>query len=575
MSWRCSNRTVAHFPIAAVLICLFTSLLATAIGGTQYDQIHKPRLLFKTPGGALVGAENGLFFVGPGQTNISRVGGEESVNDIQSTNYGLLIATDSGLFLYRPENIQSVWQRVGTYEGSVRQIYHYSDLECFLATQDGVQYLAHGAMRRIGKNTEIERISGKLGDNIIALADTELGLINGEDASFVDCKSHITAAVPFGDGVAIATIDGLRVLRDGALRTVPGFLGVNDLELVGSRFLVADKSGLSWWDGAQSVSVLKSGECYSIEPFGAGFLVVGQDTLYRLGSDGLVLERLPAANVRTCWRSRTVGDRTVFCLNNGVLVSTETSKSEFKELGFGVRDAALLNNAVVLATDAGMLPLPRQTASWKIGAAVGGLTFAAAAVLLLWWRRGRLTIFISYRRSDSRDAAGRVRAELAKIFGGRRVLMDVHTIEPGHDFRSEIDRDISRSDIVLIFIGAMWLTLRNEKTQTLRLFAEKDYVRYEIESALKLRKPIIPVLLGDARQPKAADVPPSIADLTFLQPKPIRPDPDFDADFRQLVQAIRRRVRQSNSHHMTASQVNDTMIRAGDHGTLKRSPAEQ
>ena len=47
-------------------------------------------------------------------------------------------------------------------------------------------------------------------------------------------------------------------------------------------------------------------------------------------------------------------------------------------------------------------------------------------------------VFVSYRRTDSRHAAGRLRARLAQEFGRDNVFYDVDSVAFGDDFREQI-----------------------------------------------------------------------------------------------------------------------------------------
>ena len=47
-------------------------------------------------------------------------------------------------------------------------------------------------------------------------------------------------------------------------------------------------------------------------------------------------------------------------------------------------------------------------------------------------------VFISYRRSDSRWAAGRLYDRLAEVLGRSNVFFDVSNIEPGEDYQEKI-----------------------------------------------------------------------------------------------------------------------------------------
>jgi hypothetical protein len=49
-------------------------------------------------------------------------------------------------------------------------------------------------------------------------------------------------------------------------------------------------------------------------------------------------------------------------------------------------------------------------------------------------------IFVSYRRQETRDLAGRLCDRLRDQFGESQVFIDVDAIEPGVDFAEEIFR---------------------------------------------------------------------------------------------------------------------------------------
>ncbi len=65
-------------------------------------------------------------------------------------------------------------------------------------------------------------------------------------------------------------------------------------------------------------------------------------------------------------------------------------------------------------------------------------------------------------------------------------------------------------------MGRHWLTLADVKGQR-RLEAPRDFVRTEIEIALRRGIPVIPVLLEDARMPDEGALPTSIAALAYRQ----------------------------------------------------------
>jgi len=93
----------------------------------------------------------------------------------------------------------------------------------------------------------------------------------------------------------------------------------------------------------------------------------------------------------------------------------------------------------------------------------------------------REDIFISYRRSDTRDATGRIHEALATHFGDHNIYYDVYDIPPGVDFRSDIETTIHQCRVLLVMIGQYWLNEQNKP----RLHNSDDYVRFEVETALK------------------------------------------------------------------------------------------
>ena len=161
--------------------------------------------------------------------------------------------------------------------------------------------------------------------------------------------------------------------------------------------------------------------------------------------------------------------------------------------------------------------------------------------------------FISYRRSDSADQAGRIFDRLAASFSKSKVFKDVDSIPAGSDFRRVIKEAVEKSDIVVVIIGPNWLTAVDERGRR-RLDDENDFVRFELEVALALEKVVIPVLVRNGSVPHARDLPPTIREIASRHAVSVRPDPDFHRDMDRLIQAVRAR---------------DAERRAGRPGALK------
>ena len=115
-------------------------------------------------------------------------------------------------------------------------------------------------------------------------------------------------------------------------------------------------------------------------------------------------------------------------------------------------------------------------------------------------------IFISYRREDTQDAAGRLYDALAQHFGRDQVFMDVDTIPPGVDFVEFIEAEVARCDVLIALIGRQWLTVA-DSTGRRRLNRPTDFVRMEIVAALRRDIRVVPVLVQGASMPSADELP--------------------------------------------------------------------
>jgi hypothetical protein len=121
-------------------------------------------------------------------------------------------------------------------------------------------------------------------------------------------------------------------------------------------------------------------------------------------------------------------------------------------------------------------------------------------------------IFISYRREDSSGYAGRLHDALVLVFGRENVFMDIDTLAPGVDFVDEIRTTLERTAAVLVLIGRHWAGAHDDAGAR-RLDDARDYVRFEIATALQAGVRVIPVLVGGARMPDADSLPDDIRPL--------------------------------------------------------------
>jgi hypothetical protein len=132
---------------------------------------------------------------------------------------------------------------------------------------------------------------------------------------------------------------------------------------------------------------------------------------------------------------------------------------------------------------------------------------------------------------------GRIHDRLVEHFGESAVFMDVDDIPLGVDFTKYIDEKVGRCEVLLAVVGRDWLTLTDANGNR-RLDLPGDFVRIELESALKRNIPVVPLLVRRASMPKAADLPQSIRDFAKRNGMPVRADPDFRSDCDRLIKGL-------------------------------------
>lgn len=147
-------------------------------------------------------------------------------------------------------------------------------------------------------------------------------------------------------------------------------------------------------------------------------------------------------------------------------------------------------------------------------------------------------IFISYRRSDSADITGRIYDRLVDDFGRGPIFKDVDSIPLGVDFKEYLDQKVGECQVLLAVIGPTWVDAR-DATGSRRLDDPEDFVRIEIESALKRGIPVIPLLVRGAQMPAEDVLPFGLQKLVYRNGILIRPDPDFHRDMDRLIAALR------------------------------------
>jgi hypothetical protein len=145
-------------------------------------------------------------------------------------------------------------------------------------------------------------------------------------------------------------------------------------------------------------------------------------------------------------------------------------------------------------------------------------------------------IFINYRRGDEPGFTQALLGRLEQAFPAERLFIDVDNIPPGEDFVRMLESQVAQCDAMLTVIGNNWLDAADERGGR-RLDDPNDFVRIEIESALKLGKRVIPVLVHQARMPHPDELPEAIRPLS--QRNAVRLTHErFRSDVQGLIKAL-------------------------------------
>jgi len=154
-------------------------------------------------------------------------------------------------------------------------------------------------------------------------------------------------------------------------------------------------------------------------------------------------------------------------------------------------------------------------------------------------------IAISYRRGDTGPVAGRINDRLKAHFENRDedsttehvVFMDYDSTPLGTDFREYIRGVLDQCEVMLAIIGPRWMG--EDDAGGLRIQQESDWVRIEIEAALKRKTVhVIPVLIDRTPMPDASRLPESIRDIVYRQATAVDSQVDFNPHMERLLRNI-------------------------------------
>ena len=151
-------------------------------------------------------------------------------------------------------------------------------------------------------------------------------------------------------------------------------------------------------------------------------------------------------------------------------------------------------------------------------------------------------IFINYRRGDEPGFTQALLGRLEQTFPPDQIFIDVDNISPGEDFVQVLESQVEQCDTLLAVIGKGWLDATDERGSR-RLDDPHDFVRIEIESALKHGKRVIPVLVHDARMPRADELPEGLRPLARRNAIRLTHE-RFRADVQGLVKALQQALKE-------------------------------
>jgi hypothetical protein len=121
-------------------------------------------------------------------------------------------------------------------------------------------------------------------------------------------------------------------------------------------------------------------------------------------------------------------------------------------------------------------------------------------------------VYISHRRAESAPYATMLYSRLTERFGRGQVFMDLALFESDMTLAETVVAAVRSCSIVLVLIGPQWLTITDE-TGRRRIDDEGDFVRLEVEAALKNNIRMLPIILDEALVPRDDQLPPSLARL--------------------------------------------------------------
>jgi WD40 repeat protein len=150
-------------------------------------------------------------------------------------------------------------------------------------------------------------------------------------------------------------------------------------------------------------------------------------------------------------------------------------------------------------------------------------------------------IFINYRRKQSLSDAQHLATLLTSDFGKNSVFIDVRNIDSCSDWLEQLQTKVSNCKVLISIIGPDWLEALDEKDYPPGE-RSKDLVRYEIAEALRLRIPVLPVMLNGTPVPPFDKLPVEIRDIFRRRVMDLRNE-HFIADAAAITAELKKIIR--------------------------------
>jgi hypothetical protein len=182
-------------------------------------------------------------------------------------------------------------------------------------------------------------------------------------------------------------------------------------------------------------------------------------------------------------------------------------------------------------------------------------------------------IFINYRRGDEPGFTQALLGRLEQAFPPDQIFIDVDNISPGEDFTLVLESQVAQCDTLLAVIGKGWLNATDERGSR-RLDDPHDFVRIEIESALKHGKRVIPVLVHDARMPRPDELPEGLRPLARRNAIRLTHE-RFRADVQGLVKALQQALKEIDERQQKQAEAEAAQRAEAERGRLEAEAARR